>query len=74
MRRRRLSLAALELAAGEVEVIDSAIRSGYDSPDALGRAFKREFGLAPSKAREPGVRLKTWLRLPFPSSRKETHL
>jgi AraC family transcriptional regulator len=64
-RRRRLSLAALDLAAGHVKVIDLAVRLGYDSPDAFARAFKREFGITPTEAREPGVRLRTWPRFSF---------
>ena len=65
VRRRRLSLAALELARSDIKVIDLAIRLGYDSPDSFTKAFKRELGMTPSGAREPGVRLKTWPRLSF---------
>jgi AraC family transcriptional regulator len=65
VRRRRLSIAALALAAGEVKVIDLALQSGYESPDAFARAFKREFGCTPTEARQPGSRLKTWPRLSF---------
>jgi AraC family transcriptional regulator len=65
VRRRRLSLAALELASGRGKVIDLAIRLGYDSPDAFSKAFKRELGITPTDAREPGVRLKTWPRFSF---------
>jgi AraC family transcriptional regulator len=65
VRRRRLSLAALKLASGETKVIDAALAAGYDSPDAFGRAFRREFGLSPSEARAPGTVLKTWPRLVF---------
>jgi len=32
VRRRRLSLVALELASGDARIIDVALRSGYDSP------------------------------------------
>jgi AraC-like DNA-binding protein len=64
-RRRRLSLAAAELASGEEKVIDLALRCGYESPDAFAKAFKREFGVTPSEARSGGVRLKTWPRLGF---------
>jgi AraC family transcriptional regulator len=64
-RRRRLSLAALDLARGEVKVIDLALRLGYDSPDAFARAFKREFGVTPTDARAPGVPLRTWPRFSF---------
>jgi AraC family transcriptional regulator len=65
VRRRRLSLAALELASGKAKVIDLAVRLGYDSPDSFGKAFKRELGLTPSEARAPGARLKTWPRFSF---------
>jgi AraC family transcriptional regulator len=63
LRRRRLTRAALELAAGEARIIDVALRWGYDSPEAFGKAFRREFGMSPSEARRPGTRLKTWPRL-----------
>ncbi len=65
VRRRRLSLAAVELASGEEKVIDLALRCGYESPDAFAKAFKREFGVTPSEARSGGVGLKTWPRLGF---------
>lgn len=65
VRRRRLSLAALELAAGRAKIIDLALNAGYDSPDAFSRAFRREFGMNPSAARAPGTVLKTWPRLVF---------
>jgi AraC family transcriptional regulator len=65
VRRRRLSEAALALAAGSERVIDVALRFGYDSPDSFGRAFKREFGCAPSKARSPGTPLHSYPPLSF---------
>jgi len=65
VRRRRLSRAAFELSRGAVKVIDLALRLGYETPDAFGRAFKRELGLTPSEARQPGAVLKTWPRFSF---------
>lgn len=65
VRRRRLSRAALELSRGGVKVIDLALRLGYETPDAFGKAFKRELGLTPSEARRPGAVLKTWPRISF---------
>ena len=59
-RRRRLSRAAIDLAAGGDKVIDVALRYGYDSPEAFARAFRRMFGITPSEARSPGTTLETW--------------
>jgi len=59
-RRRRLSRAALDLAAGNDKVIDVAFRYGYESPEAFAKAFKRLFGLTPSEAKAPGVTLEVW--------------
>lgn len=56
IRRRRLSCAALDLSRGE-RVLDVAVRYGYASPTAFNRAFRETFGMSPSEARAPGVRL-----------------
>lgn len=65
VRRRRLSLAAVELASGNGRVIDAALKYGYDSPDSFGRAFKREFGCLPREARDPGRRLHLYPPMTF---------
>jgi AraC family transcriptional regulator len=70
VRRRRLSLAALELASGRTQgsadrILDIALDCGYESPDAFARAFKREFGCTPSEAREPGLILHSYSKLAF---------
>lgn len=57
IRNRRLSLAAQELSARDVKVIDVALKYGYDSPDSFARAFARFHGVSPSAAREAGCRL-----------------
>lgn len=57
IRARRLTLAAQELSARPVRVIDVALKYGYDSPDSFTRAFTRFHGVSPSAAREPGRRL-----------------
>ncbi|WP_020619448.1 AraC family transcriptional regulator [Paenibacillus daejeonensis] len=64
IRRRRLSLAALELREG-AKVIDVALAYGYSSPDAFARAFQNLHGMSPSQAREDGRQLKTYPRMSF---------
>jgi AraC family transcriptional regulator len=65
VRRRRLSRAAMDLAAGDTKVIDLALRYGYDSPDAFARAFRKLFGCTPSEARQPGARLRSYPPITF---------
>lgn len=60
LRKRRLSRAAQDLAAGDERIIDLALRYGYESPDAFTRAFKRLFGCTPTEARSLGLGLQAW--------------
>ncbi|MGD6777591.1 AraC family transcriptional regulator [Sutcliffiella horikoshii] len=65
IRRRRLSLAALELHNSKVKVIDVAIKYGYNSPDSFTRAFFNLHGITPSEARENGQKLKAYPLMTF---------
>jgi AraC family transcriptional regulator len=65
VRRRRLSLAAMELAASDAKIIDVALRYGYDSPDAFAKAFRKLFGCTPTEARKPGARLRSYPPVTF---------
>ncbi len=65
IRRRRLTLAAIELQSGNEKVIDLAFKYGYESPDAFTRAFQKQHGVTPSAARGPGVLLKAYPRISF---------
>ncbi|WP_041703011.1 helix-turn-helix domain-containing protein [Lachnoclostridium phytofermentans] len=64
IRRRRLTMAAIDIKNGE-KIIDVAIRYGYDSQAAFSRAFSRLHGIAPSLARDEGAMLKIFPRLTF---------
>lgn len=55
IRRRRMSLAAVDLQNGDSKVIDISVKYGYDSPTAFNRAFKSVHGISPSQAREKGT-------------------
>jgi AraC family transcriptional regulator len=65
IRRRRLTLAALELSHGDNKVIDIALKHGYASPDSFARAFQSMHGVTPSEARAHGQSLKAFPRMTF---------
>ncbi|MDQ6418862.1 GyrI-like domain-containing protein [Paenibacillus sp. LHD-117] len=70
VRKRKLTLAAQELASSSVKVLDVALKYGYDSPESFSKAFRRIHGISPSEARLPGVSLKAFPRLSFHLSLK----
>lgn len=70
IRKRRLTLAAQELAISKVKVLDVALKYGYDSPEAFAKAFRKAHGITPSAARESGVQLKAFPKLSFHLSLK----
>ncbi|WP_455649128.1 AraC family transcriptional regulator [Enterocloster citroniae] len=64
IRRRKMSLAAVDLQRGR-RIIDIALKYGYSSPTAFTRAFCTVHGMAPSRAKQEGVMLKTYPPLSF---------
>lgn len=64
IRRRRMSLAAADIQAGE-KVLDVALKYGYDSPTAFNRAFKTVLGVAPSAIKKNGAVLKAFPKIKF---------
>lgn len=60
VRRRRLGMAALDLGLRRDRVIDVAMRYGYETPEAFAKAFRRQYGITPSQAREDGTGLEIW--------------
>lgn len=65
IRRRRLTLSALDLQKSSMKVIDVALKYGYNSPDAFTRAFYEMHGVTPKMARNLGVKLKAYPRITF---------
>lgn len=63
IRRRRLSLAALELQSNDVKIIDIALKYGYSSPTAFNRAFQNQHKVPPQYARSRGIPLVTYPRI-----------
>jgi len=64
VRRRRMTLAAADLIAGD-EVLEIAVRYGYGSTEAFGRAFRAVHGSAPAEVRRDGGPLRSQPLLRF---------
>ncbi len=58
IRKRRLSLAALELRNSQSSITDIALKYSYDTPSSFSRAFKEYHGVSPKEAREKDTILK----------------
>lgn len=58
IRNRRLTLAAQELQATEISVIDAAYKYGYESPESFSKAFSRFHGSTPKQAKKKGSKLR----------------
>ena len=65
IRRRRMTLSGAELAAGAPNVLEVAVRHGYGSSEAFGRAFRAVHGIGPVDARRDGGPLRTQPTLRF---------
>ncbi len=64
VRRRRMSLAATELASGR-RVIDVALECGYESPTSFTRAFRTVQGASPSQIQRGEAKAIQYPRLTF---------
>ena len=60
IRRRKMSLAAVDIQGGEAKIIDVAAKYGYSSPTAFNRAFQSVHGVSPSAVRGEGVPIKSF--------------
>ena len=65
IRKRKLSIAAMELQSIAARVIDLGVKYGYDSADSFARAFARQHGVTPSVARQAGTSLTIFPPLTF---------
>lgn len=65
IRRRRLTMAALELQETSAKVIDIALKYGYESPVSFARAFKQMHHITPSEARGKNVAFCAYPRISF---------
>ncbi|MEL7662105.1 AraC family transcriptional regulator [Acetobacterium wieringae] len=65
IRRRRMSLAAVDLLSSEEKIVEVALKYGYTSPTAFNRAFKTIHGVAPSLVKEGGIELRAYPPISF---------
>ena len=65
IRRRRLSMAAMDLLTGPERVIDIAVKYGYESPVSFARAFYAMHGMNPRDVRKSGRKIKAYPRISF---------
>ncbi|MFB7172829.1 GyrI-like domain-containing protein [Streptomyces sp. NPDC056254] len=65
VRRRRMTLAGAEVLAGELTLLDVAVRYGYGSGEAFARAFRSVHGIGPGEARRTGAVLTAQPRMSF---------
>ena len=65
IRKRKMSLAAVDLQGGDAKIVDVAEEYGYHSPTAFNRAFQAIHGVAPSAVKNEGVPVKSFLPISF---------
>ncbi|MFI5930804.1 GyrI-like domain-containing protein [Actinoplanes sp. NPDC051494] len=65
VRRRRMTVAAADVVRGEQDLLSVAVRHGYGSAEAFGRAFRAVHGAGPGEVRRAGGPLRTQPRLRF---------
>ena len=65
IRKRRMSLAAVDLQDLKMRIVDIAFKYGYESPTAFNRAFQSIHGIAPSTLRKEGIELVAFPPLHF---------
>lgn len=65
IRRRKMTLAASDLARSDKKIIDIALDYGYESAESFTRAFKTLHQITPSQARTLGTSIKAFPRITF---------
>jgi AraC family transcriptional regulator len=65
VRRRRMTVAAADVVRGEDDLLGIAVRYGYGSAEAFGRAFKAVHGAGPGDVRRDGGPLRTQPQVRF---------
>ena len=75
IRKRRLSMAAIELQNSNIKIIDLAIKYGYENSESFSRSFYKFHGIKPSKVKKEKQYIKNFPPYSFANIRtnKELH-
>ena len=65
IRRRKMSLAAVDLQGRDMKILDVAGKYGYNSPTSFNRAFQSVHGIAPSAVKNEGTPVKSFPPIAF---------
>ncbi|WP_455581760.1 AraC family transcriptional regulator [Dysosmobacter sp.] len=65
IRRRKMSLAAIDIQSGKEKIINIANKYGYSSPTAFNRAFRSFHGIAPSSLKNSSTLVKSFSPIVF---------
>lgn len=65
VRRRRMTVASADLVAGDDDLLTVAVRYGYGSTEAFGRAFRSVHGVGPADVRRDGGPLRSQPTIAF---------
>lgn len=65
VRRRRMTVASADLVAGDDDLLTVAVRYGYGSTEAFGRAFRSVHGVGPADVRRDGGPLRSQPTISF---------
>lgn len=63
VRKRRLAEAAKELVEGKEKIVDIALKYQFSCQEAFSRAFKKMFGISPSKIRKTQQKILLYKKL-----------
>lgn len=75
IRKRRLSMAAIELQNSDIKIIDLAIKYGYENSESFSRSFYKFHGIKPSRVKKEEKYIKNFPPYSFANIRtnKELH-
>ena len=69
VRKRRLTLAGLDIKNNGISVLDAALKYGFQSNSSFTRAFKEHHGITPSEAKLETAKLNNYLPINFSDMR-----